>query len=138
MRVLFEKNILISFSDADPQGILFYARTYTLAHNCLEEFWAQNTLGWPYWFQNPEFAVPIRHSSCEYLLPIRAGEKYRLHLSLLKLSQSSVQFLVEFYDCDKAPRLCAKLETVHVFVDRINFSKISVPEKVKQVLSSSI
>lgn len=134
MRVLLEDKKMISFGDADAQGILYFARTFDYAHECLERFWNQSSLGWNFWFQNPEFAVPLRHSSCDHLRPLKAGVTYTTQLSVVDLGQSSVKFAFEVRDADS---VCARVETVHVFVDRKSFKKIDVPEKIRTQFSSS-
>ncbi|MCB0350374.1 MAG: acyl-CoA thioesterase [Bdellovibrionales bacterium] len=130
MKNLFEQNILIEFGDSDPQGILYFANTYKLAHQCLETYWAQNELGWKFWFQNPEFAVPIRHSECDYLAPMKAGENYKSTLMCSKIGDSSVEFSCSFSNLSD-DTVCATVKTVHVFVDRKSFNKISVPERIR-------
>ncbi|OFZ19562.1 MAG: hypothetical protein A2Z20_08345 [Bdellovibrionales bacterium RBG_16_40_8] len=134
MKPIYETNILINFRDADPQGILYFARTYDLAHNCLEAFWAQTSLGWNFWFKNPEFAVPLRHSNCDYLHAMPAGETFNAQLAVAKIGESSVEFICKF--TKKNGSICAQVSTTHVFVDRKTFTKISVPDIVRSFLQT--
>lgn len=134
-RLLFEKTIRIHFGDTDPQGILFFARTFELAHECLEEYWAATPPGWGFWFQNEEFAVPLRHASADFRSPARAGELCSAQLHLIKVGNSSVDFKFELYNQTGA--LLAAVSTTHVFVDRRSFSKMSVPDLVHSQLQSA-
>jgi YbgC/YbaW family acyl-CoA thioester hydrolase len=133
MKILFEKNILIRFGDTDPQGILYFARLQDISHRCLEEYLASTPLGWAYWFSNLEFAVPIKNAQSDFSKPMRAGQKITVTLSTQKISDSSVTFLTEYHDTS-TKELCAKTTSVHVFVDKKAFTKISIPEKIKNIL----
>lgn len=134
MKAFFEKSIFIHFDEADPQGILYFANTFKLAHKCLEEYLTQSNLGWSFWFQNTEFAVPLRHSSCDYLSPMKAGEYYQTTLLVNKIGDSSIELICEFSDV-KNKIVFAKVTSVHVFVNRESFKKISVPEKIRTLFS---
>jgi len=134
MKIIFSKETWISFGDADPQGILYYPRALDLAHTCLEEFWKGQRVGWKFWFQNPEFAVPIRHAECDFLSPLYVGENYQVRLGVSTIGESSVEFVCEIL----SSQVCVRVRTVHVFVDRKTFQKISVPEPVRELLSEGL
>ena len=100
---------------------------------------AQLTDGWlNFWFQNPKFAVPIRHATTEFMSPLRVGQSYSLKLSVKKIGGSSIEFVTEFVgpslEISPLDTLCAQVTTVHVFVDRENFRKLPVPEEVRETL----
>jgi acyl-CoA thioesterase FadM len=128
---LIKKEFLVAFGDADPQGILYHARIYNLAHLLLEEFWAAHQRGWNFWFKNPEWAVPLRHSEADYLAPLKVGERITGQMSIDAIGDSSVTLISEFFNAGK---LAAVVKTVHVFVNRTTLQKISVPEAVRVIL----
>ncbi len=134
-RLLLEKARRIHFGETDPQGILFFARTFELAHECLEEYWASTSLGWPFWFQNSDFAVPLRHASADYRKPARAGELCSCQLFVEKIGNSSVEFAFELYD--QTGNLLADVHTTHVFVERNAFGKIKVPDPIRELLAKT-
>ena len=125
---LIKKEFLVAFGDADPQGILYHARIYNLAHLLLEEFWAGHKRGWDFWFNNPEWAVPLRHSEADYLAPLKVGQHIAGQIRIDAIGESSVTFVSEFFHAGK---LAAVVKTVHVFVNRTTFQKITVPEAVR-------
>lgn len=137
MKVLFEDQTLIHFGDTDPQGFIYFARAMDLAHKFLEKFWAQTSFGWKYWFQNPEFAVPIRHAECDFLKPLLVGELYQLRLFVSKMGDSSIEFTCEFVSPKGDHEICARITTIHVFVDRKTLTKITIPPEVKNLVSPS-
>jgi YbgC/YbaW family acyl-CoA thioester hydrolase len=134
--VLTEQNLLISFGDTDPQGFIYFARAFELAHQAVEKWLNESTLGWAYWFQNPEFAVPIRKSSAEFLAPLRVGTTVRLLLTVKEIGTTSVTFLSEFYNSANA-QLLASVQTTHVFVDKKSFQKREIPGAIRLLISSS-
>jgi YbgC/YbaW family acyl-CoA thioester hydrolase len=125
--VLFEKKLLVHFSDCDPQGIVFYARYFDWAHAVIEEFWASVPNGWERWFQNADLAVPLRHAEANYLAPVVAGEEITAHLTVERIGETSVSFETQF-SCDGSP--AAAVKTVHVFVQRKDFRATSVPADI--------
>lgn len=134
--VLAEKKFLIYFGKADPQGFLYHARLAEMAHELIEEFWSQHKLGWKFWFQNPEWAVPLRHAECEFLSPLQAGQECAATLQVKEVGDSSVKFLCEFYaPGPKGLTLAARSTTTHVFVSREGFRKIPVPHLVREALT---
>ena len=135
MKELFKKESMVHFGDADPQGILYFARVQELAHELIEEFCASTPLGWNGWFNDPNFAVPLRHTEQEYFAPIPAGVTFLARLLLTELGESSVQFKVEFIINNN--KLAATAKSVHVFVRKSDFSKISLPPAVRAILDSN-
>lgn len=133
MKQLLIREFHVRFSDVDSAGILFFARTFEFAHLCLEEFCRQADFGWEFWFQNPEFAVPLKHASCEYLTPIRQNQKFNITMSIVKNSTSTLTFAFDF---SVEGRPCARVETVHIFVDKKSFQKCAVPKQISLVLSA--
>jgi YbgC/YbaW family acyl-CoA thioester hydrolase len=130
--VLFEKTFLVHFADCDPQGIVFYARYFDWAHAVIEEFWAARPNGWERWFQNSDFAVPLRHAEANYLSPVVAGEEITAHLTVARLGETSVTFETQF-SCDGTP--AAAVKTVHVFVNRRDFKSTPVPKDIAKELA---
>ncbi len=131
-QLLFEKSITVHFGDTDPQGILYFARAFELAHETIEDFWAANSLGWAFWFQNSDFTVPLRHAEADFQKPARAGEICSAQLYLVRVGNTSVEFQVELYDSSGS--LLTTVKTIHVFVDRRSLKKMNVPDRIREQL----
>jgi YbgC/YbaW family acyl-CoA thioester hydrolase len=129
---ILKKNILIRFSDSDPQGIAYFNSVLQMAHDALEEFWSLRAEGWSYWFKNSEFAVPLKHVSCDFQQPLMVGETYELTLHVQEIGESSITFKTHIGRSGKSHAVAC---TVHVFVDKIRFQKIPVPEKIRAILA---
>lgn len=134
MKTIFEHNRRVRFSDADLGGVLFFGRFFELAHETLEEALATSPLGWDYWFQNSEFLVPIKHTEGDYVRPVLPGKPLQVKLSVTQISEHSVAFQFEF---SQESQLCAILNTVHVFVNKVTRKKLLVPRKVTEFLGEA-
>jgi 1,4-dihydroxy-2-naphthoyl-CoA hydrolase len=155
MKLLYEKKLLVHFGDADPQGILYFSKISQWAHELIEEYWADSKLGWSGWFQSPEFAVPLRHTEQDFFAPMLVGTELKSQLYVSEISESSVRFKVDFLTSNNVgeattpsaqekivsskpifqEKLAATAQSVHVFVDRVTFKKISVPPEIRNILN---
>ena len=134
-RALFEKPVCVHFGDTDPQGMLYFARAFELAHECLEDYWTSRSPGWAFWFQNADFTVPLRHAEADFQKPARAGEKCSAQLHLVGIGNTSVEF--QFALHDSAGILLLTVNTTHVFVDRHSLRTMRVPNKIRDLLECS-
>jgi|SRR5690606_10088271 len=129
--ILWEGRRQARFNECDPQGFLFYSQVFNWSHEALESFWTNHQRRWNFWFQNPEWAVPLRHSEAEYLQPVLAGKEYATQLSIGKIGTTSVNLVFKI----SAPQSVemVRVSTTHVFIDRVNLKPISVPESVVNI-----
>lgn len=128
---LFEIEQFVSFSDADPAGIVFFANIFNYAHKALELFKASQK-SWDGWFNDPKVGWPLRHAEAEFFAPIRVGRYIKTVLYLDKQGNNSICFRCMIYQeipqakvadaaGDEPPLkeiLCATVKTVHVQVVR--------------------
>jgi len=110
----------INFFDCDPAGILFYGKIFFVCHAAYEELVSSFELEKDYW-QNDEFVVPIINSSADYLLPLKNGDTASVEVIVSDLRASSFELSYKCFNQRK--ELCAKVKTVHVFVDKKSWKK---------------
>ena len=122
----------VTFDLADPAGILYFANVYHLAHKNIEYYLDEQHGLWQEWFNNKSQGAPIVHSECDYSKPMIVGKNYNIESKPTKKSNSSVTFTTEFLDTEGD--LCAKVQTVHVFVSTPDMKKINVPENIASKL----
>tara|TARA_B100000749_G_scaffold280223_1_gene275303 strand:+ start:11708 stop:12115 length:408 start_codon:yes stop_codon:yes gene_type:complete len=127
----FTAEIILPFDMADSSGFIFFGNAFAIEHQVIEKFVIQSDIGWEYWFNNPDFIVPIRHTEADYYAPIKAGDPVKCELSALKVSDSSVTFECEFSSSNTK---CISVKSTHVFVDKKSMSKISIPNEIKKLL----
>lgn len=125
----------IPFHLADPAGILFFSHVFTLFHQAFEQFVLdQMQSPWPFWFQNPDWVVPIKHAEAQYFYPLQAGQHCQIELSVTSVSTSSFVMTTFFHQI----QLCSTVKTVHVFCDRLNKEKIAIPATFLPIFKSLI
>ena len=125
----------INFYDCDPAGIFFYARIYELCHSVYEEMIESFNLKEDYW-TNENFIVPILKSEASYHKPIKYGETVSVEISVNNLRTSSFELNYEVKN-DKN-ELCAKIKTVHIFIDKKTWMKKEIAEGVKSGLQKHL
>jgi acyl-CoA thioester hydrolase/1,4-dihydroxy-2-naphthoyl-CoA hydrolase len=116
---------LIPFHLTDAAGILFFGHVFTLAHQAFEHFVIyQLECPWTFWFQNPDWIVPIKHAEAQYIHPLQAGEECQIKLLVATLSTSSFILSSSFHQQQK---VCCIVKTVHVFCHRLTKRKMLIP-----------
>lgn len=132
---LYAYECFIPFHLADPAGILFYGHVFTLSHQAFEHF-VMDYLGysWNNWFQNKEWVVPIRHTEANFFAPIEAGKNCRIELNVSLISQCSFTVIYRFIQQER----CCEVSIVHVFCDKLEKKKISIPQDVLEKLNFSL
>lgn len=129
----FMKSIHLRFRHGDPAGLLFFGNVYEIAHDVYEDFVEHLGIEWKDWFQNPTWAVPIRHSSCEHLLPMQPSVKYKVRVEVDRLGKSS--FTLK-YVVVKGSRIYAEVSLVHTFFNKSTRTKMSIPSDVRERLEA--
>lgn len=130
---MFRHPIAIRFHDADPAGILFFGRVYELAHEAYEAFFQELGFEWKSYFANGEWAVPIRHSECEYFAPMQAGSKLEIVVGVEKIGETSMTLTYRFEHEGKAH---AQVKLVHAFMSLKTKSKTEMPSVVRERLET--
>ncbi|PIR25138.1 MAG: hypothetical protein COX62_00780 [Deltaproteobacteria bacterium CG_4_10_14_0_2_um_filter_43_8] len=129
----FKTSTKIRFHDADPAGIIFYAKVFEFAHNAFEDFFESLGLDWKNWFQNDAHIAPMRKASAEYTSPLHFGETYTIEVQVTHIGTSS--FSLRYLFEDKTGKPCAVVDTTHVFVEKKNLKPTPMPEDLRQKLS---
>jgi YbgC/YbaW family acyl-CoA thioester hydrolase len=125
----------IDFYDCDPAGILFFARVFNRCHSAYEAMIHNFSLKEDYW-NNAEYVVPISSSEAKYHKPIKYGETITIELTVEQLRSSSFEL---GYLCKNASgEVCAKVKTIHVFVDKQSWKKKEINKEIKKGLERHI
>lgn len=129
----FSHPIRLRFRQADPAGILFFGTVYPLAHDAYEEFIQHLGFEWKEWFQNPEWAVPIRHSSCEHYLPMTPAQTYHARVVADRIGESSFTLKYVFEESQKT---YCEVSLVHTFLNKKTREKMNLPSLVRERLET--
>lgn len=123
------------FNDCDPAGIFYFGNVPNLCHRAYETWLNRIKKDWSFWFSNPEWIIPIKNCTVDYLSPMKAGEPFCLELSIAQISQSS--FTTQYHAIHPQTKVSYfQAKIVHVFVDRNSFKKTNVPSSVRLLFES--
>jgi acyl-CoA thioester hydrolase len=82
----------------------------------------------------PEIGIVVS-SRCEYLAPVGFPDVLHVGLATSRIGRSSISYrLGVFRESDTSP--CAVAEFVHVYVDRESRRPTSIPDVIRQVVST--
>jgi acyl-CoA thioester hydrolase/1,4-dihydroxy-2-naphthoyl-CoA hydrolase len=129
---LWSYDCLIPFQMADPAGILFFGNAFSLFHLAFEHFIQERMeCSWPFWFQNPEWIVPIKHAQADYIKPIVAGSMCQIDIVIAAVTHSSFTLTSTLQQI----HLCCSIETVHIFCSRPAMQKMAIPSPLRARLN---
>jgi acyl-CoA thioesterase FadM len=128
---VYTRAVRIRFDQADPAGIMYFANVFNLAHRTFEDFITGAGIPWEEWFRKNEYAVPIRHTECDFLAPFLPGREYEVKAEVARLGESSFQMKYTFQSSHGTH---AVLTMVHAFIDTDTREKFPIPKKIRDVL----
>ncbi|HHI68822.1 MAG TPA: acyl-CoA thioesterase [Planctomycetes bacterium] len=128
---VFRTEVKVRFFEADPAGVLFFARFFAKAHEVLEEFVTAAGIPWEDWFGGKETLVPLKKVEADYKRPLRPGEIVPAELSVLELGRSKVVFLVRFLG-EGGPACLVRM--TGVFVRARDMRPVSIPPAIREKL----
>jgi len=123
---------LVTFDAGDPAGIMFFPNYFVLSQRAWEHQLVANQIPWAEWYHHPDWGVPLKHVQADFMEMIRPGEQIAIHQSVKQLGNSSVTLKHDFFNGQN--KLCASLETVHVFIDKKTFRKRPIPDSIRAFL----
>ena len=122
----------VRMHDTDMAGILYFPRQFRFAHDALEDFVESIGLTFDQVFRQEKFVFVIVHAESDYYSPMRVGDKLEVHLSIIKVGETS--FTVQYQIYNQHKKLVGAAKTVHVTLDSGSRTKIPIPEKFKRSL----
>ena len=129
---MFVTTKTILFSDADPAGVLFFARYLALAHDAYEEFMASRGMMFREQLEEKGLLLPVIHAESNHRLPLRLGDKTVIHVRVAEVTRRTFTIAYEFRTPDG--EVAARCRTVHAAVDRQAGRAIRLPEHLTAAL----
>lgn len=130
---MFERVTEVKLHDTDATGILFFANHFTIAHTAYEAFMKSIGCSLDHVIKESNYLLLIAHAEADYKRGLYLGDKFTISMKA-EIAQTS--FVLSYFFNDEHGNLAAKLQTVHVSVNKKTWEKIPLPEKVRQGLSS--
>ncbi|MEN8221671.1 MAG: thioesterase family protein [Acidobacteriota bacterium] len=131
---MFRYETTIRLYDTDAAGILFFANQFRFVEEAYEAFLEDNGIQIKEFLNKSDFIVPIVHADSDFLSPLGPGDKIIIEIKLIKMGKTS--FTLGHKILKNEDTLCGKGSTVHVCVSSGDFTRITIPDKIKKILES--
>ena len=120
----FETQFALKFRQTDMAGIGYFNEVFNIFHDGYEE-WAEKLCGSKStWFNNSEWAVPVKKIESEYFLPLMAFEKYALRISVSSVGTTSFTLQSQIL---KEQNVCCEIMSTHVFMNKTTHKSLPIP-----------
>ncbi|PIQ09945.1 MAG: hypothetical protein COW71_04500 [Ignavibacteriales bacterium CG18_big_fil_WC_8_21_14_2_50_31_20] len=129
---MFSTKRIVEFGMCDIGGILFFAKIFDLTHSAYEELVLSSNLKQNY-FANKLFAMPLINTSAEFYKPIKLHQELEIKITVSRIGNSSFELTTKFFD--ETGDTKATVITNHVFVDKVDFKKVDIPNEFKALLN---
>ena len=91
--MIFTKRYRYRFGDIDDAGIAYYPSFFHYFHCAFEDWWSDGLdTRYDTVLHEEKFGLPAVHIESDFRLPIRYGDEPDIHLAILRVGQSSVEF----------------------------------------------
>ena len=71
----------IQFRDTDAAGVVYFANIISICHIAYEASLIASGIDLKLFVNNPEFAVPITHTSADFFKPLYCGDRITIELT---------------------------------------------------------
>ena len=109
----------IQFRDTDAAGVVYFANILSICHVAYEASLIESGINLKLFVNNPEFAVPITHTSADFFKPLHCGD--RITIELTPRSIDSCRFEIT-YQLGSATAI-----TKHVVIDPTTRKRQELP-----------
>lgn len=129
---MFQAKERLSFYDCDPAGIIFFASLLKIAHTVYEKFLAEISPARNFFFDK-DYVLPIIHCEADYLKPLKAFDEIDVSIVVKEVREKSFELSYNFFVKNE---LYATANTIHVCVNKNDFTKTSLPEEFVNALKN--
>ena len=115
------------FGDIDDAGIAYYPKLLHYFHCAFEDWWSDG-LGRPYpkLLHDDKLGLPAVKLEAEFFAPVRYGDEPHMHLGVLRIGDSSVEFGFWMTRDDDSKPLC-RARVLTATVDMGTMQKCQLP-----------
>jgi 4-hydroxybenzoyl-CoA thioesterase len=124
----FRTRLRYRFGDIDDAGIAYYPKLLHYFHCAFEDWWS-DALQHPYpkLLHEDKLGLPAVKLEAEFFAPVRYGDEPDVHLGVLRLGSSSVEFGFWMTRGTESKPLC-RARVLTAAVDMQTMQKRSLPE----------
>lgn len=130
---LFERDVLVRFSQCDPGGIVFYPQYFVLMNGLVEDWFTEGLdINFADFVMKRKIGIPTVRMDCTFSRPSHIGDRLTLGLSVTKVGNSSFCLEVKG-SADGELRLMADQTLVTICLSKMN--SIAIPSDLRAGLS---
>ena len=125
----WQQRVRYRFGDIDHAGIAYYPKLLHLFHCAFEDWWS-DALGHPYAqiLEVDKIGFPAVHLDVDFYTPVIYGDEPVVHLGVLRIGTSSVEFAF-WLTRGTEPRPLCRARITTAAVDMNTMQKIAVPDR---------
>jgi len=123
----FSYSRTIHLADTDAAGVVYFARTLSLCHEAYEEALAHAGVTIGELLGVADLIVPISKSEADYLRPLRSGDKVRITVTPVPVSENSFAIRFEVWRVGPPDKIAARVRTEHVCTSPSKRERVALP-----------
>jgi 1,4-dihydroxy-2-naphthoyl-CoA hydrolase len=120
----------VHFPDTDAAGVVFFARYLSICHEAYEESLAAAGVPLATFFADHGVVVPVAKSEATYLRPLACGDKLRIDVTPVALSENSYAIDYVIWKTGSAEKRAAVVRTEHVCISSKTRERLPLPAPV--------
>ena len=120
----------VHFPDTDAAGVVFFARYLSICHEAYEEALASAGVPLATFFADHGVVVPIAKSEATYLRPLLCGDKLRIDVTPVSLTENSYAIDYMIWKLGTAEKRAAVVRTEHVCISSKTRERLPLPAPV--------
>ena len=126
----FSYHRTVHFPDTDAAGVVFFARYLSMCHEAYEEALAAAGVPLATFFSDNGIIVPVSKSEATYLRSLVCGDKLRIELTPVPLTENSFAINYVIWKLGTAEKRAAVLRTEHVCVSSKTRDRLPLPANI--------
>ncbi len=128
----FRTRLRYRFGDIDDAGIAYYPKLLHYFHCAFEDWWSDGLRHpYPQLLHEDKLGLPTVKLDAEFFAPVRYGDEPWIHLGVLRIGTSSVEFGMWMTRDDDGKPLC-RARIVTAAVDMDSLQKQPLPDVWRQ------
>ncbi|NEQ70089.1 MAG: acyl-CoA thioesterase [Symploca sp. SIO2D2] len=124
----------VYLADTDAAGVVYFANVLIMCHEAYETSLATADISLKKLLSDRAIALPIVHSTVDFLRPMFCGEQLLIELSSQQLSDTEFEIAYNIVATSSSEQCLAKAITRHVCINPMTRKRTRLPEIIVQWL----
>ncbi|WP_204106809.1 MULTISPECIES: thioesterase family protein [Spirulina sp. CCY15215] len=125
----------IHLADTDAAGVVYFANIFVLCHEAYEEALARSGMNLKVLVSPSGIALPIVHSSADFLRPLFCGDRLEVQLTPKQLGETEFEITYQVLSLTTPQITLARVITRHVCINAANRQRSPLPEEILRWVS---